>query len=391
MFNHRASIASALRSFQIEGRMLPYHAFMARLYNWCLSLGFAPGKIMPSRAFCSDETQGFPIILITKHFGAFPFNHGRVGGIVSVDRHGPHAEHGKDLLLIHASHVGYDPVSGAFGTYRRLHTEHRDFTCACGKIDSLLDWYRDQFNYARENIRLIRHEGKPAVLIDNLLLSRARTEGLFLEVGNLVQGATREELPRPLASRSTGFVHAAAVSLIARLGEAAWPGEGSVAIDAGLAPEDFFFKRDLGPVDIVQNQLGHNLVAPMPWILTSPHPLLTAACANTLAEFDRTYRSLIQFPAMHGKNLIFLSGLNIDISPGRDDVFPLTKFVPWAAYMQMADGTRKLLEQDEVLACLEAQSADNPAQISFDAAIEEMTRLEDVAVVLPSPPPVHSA
>jgi hypothetical protein len=44
--------------FQIQGMMMRYNVFMPRLYNWCLSLGFKPGKIMPSRAFCSDESQG---------------------------------------------------------------------------------------------------------------------------------------------------------------------------------------------------------------------------------------------------------------------------------------------------------------------------------------------
>ena len=75
--------------FQMQGMMMRYNLFMPRLYNWCLSLGFKPGKIMPSRAFCSDESQGYPIIIIAKHFGTFPFNHRRVGGIVATDRHGP--------------------------------------------------------------------------------------------------------------------------------------------------------------------------------------------------------------------------------------------------------------------------------------------------------------
>ena len=38
--------------------------------------------------------------------------------------------------------------------------------------------------------------------------------------------------------------------------------------------------------------------------------MLTAACANTLSEFDRTYRSLVQDSAMNGRNLLFVSGLN---------------------------------------------------------------------------------
>ena len=75
--------------FRISGKMMRYSLFVPRFYNLCKSYGFSPGRIMPSRAFCSDENQGYPIILITQHFGTFPFNHGRVGGIVSTQRHGP--------------------------------------------------------------------------------------------------------------------------------------------------------------------------------------------------------------------------------------------------------------------------------------------------------------
>ncbi len=74
--------------FKISDKMMRFSVFVPRLYNLCRSYGFEKGRIMPSRAFCSDENQGFPIILITKHFGAFPFNHGMVGGIVATDRHG---------------------------------------------------------------------------------------------------------------------------------------------------------------------------------------------------------------------------------------------------------------------------------------------------------------
>ena len=138
---------------------LRYSKFVPRAYNLAKSLGFTPGKIMPSRAFCSDESQGYPVILIAKHFGAFPFNHGRVGGMVSTDRHGPHAHHGKDLVIIHASHVGYDPQSGEFGVYRRLQTEGTIETTNCGKICGTLDWYQNEYQYAQNNILLTKKYG----------------------------------------------------------------------------------------------------------------------------------------------------------------------------------------------------------------------------------------
>jgi len=382
MFSNRASIASALNGFRVDDRMLCYSSFVAKLYNWCLALGFTPGKIMPSRAFCSDESQGFPIILLAKHFGAFPFNHGRVGGIVSVDRHAPFAHHGKDLLLIQASHVGYDPDTGEFGTYRRLHSENNASSCTCGKIALILEWYRADYQYARENVRLLRHEGKPALFIDNLLLSRERGEGIFLLTENLIEGALQRTLPPPLAARSTGMVYAAARGLIERLGEAAWPAQGGAQIGPRLAPEDFYFHREFGSPDVSKDQLERNILTPMPWILASKQPLLTAARANTLAEFDHCYRSLAQSPHMRGKNLLFLAGLNIDISPYPGEHFPLTKFMPWAAYLQREDGNREMLEQDELIERLAAQSDDNPNQLALDQTIASMVRHREVRVRL---------
>lgn len=58
--------------------ILRYSRFVPKLYNWCKTLGFETGKIVPSRTFCSDESQGCPIILTAKHFGAFPFNPDRI-------------------------------------------------------------------------------------------------------------------------------------------------------------------------------------------------------------------------------------------------------------------------------------------------------------------------
>ena len=89
MFSSKNSYLAMWGPFKLEGKLLRYSSFIPRLYNYCKSLGFEPGQIMPSRAFCSDENQGYPIILIAKHFGTFPFNHGRVGGIVATADTGP--------------------------------------------------------------------------------------------------------------------------------------------------------------------------------------------------------------------------------------------------------------------------------------------------------------
>ncbi|MGB5717318.1 MAG: hypothetical protein WBN81_09515 [Gammaproteobacteria bacterium] len=71
---------------------------------------------------------------------------------VATGRHGPHADQGKDMVSIQASHVGYDPETGAFGSYCRLQTTDNKKTATCGKIDDVLQWYQDEYRFAQNNI-----------------------------------------------------------------------------------------------------------------------------------------------------------------------------------------------------------------------------------------------
>ena len=52
-------------SFNVDTVAMRYSDFAPRLFNFCLSLGMKPNDIMPSRAFCSDENQGYPIIFVS--------------------------------------------------------------------------------------------------------------------------------------------------------------------------------------------------------------------------------------------------------------------------------------------------------------------------------------
>ena len=116
----------------------------------------------------------------------------------------------------------------------------------------------------------------------------------------------------------------------------------------------------------------------MPVLVTSANPALDAARYTTQVEFDRTYRSILREPAYRAKNLLFVSGLNIDISPNDERPLPLTKFVPWAAYASLRDGRRFLLEQDELTDTLRRQSGDNPDRLSFDGAIRDMAKVDEI-------------
>ena len=372
-----ATMVEPVGGFQVHDMMMRYNLFMPRLLNWCKSLGFEPGKIMPSRAFCSDESQGYPIILITKHFGTFPFNHGVVGGIVATDRHGPHAAHGQDMLIIQASHVGYDPETKVFGTYRRAQTTHGECSASCGKIHNVISWYRNEYEFAQHNILLHNDNGEKIVVIDNQLLRDDREDGLFLRLDKFITNDANGQ-PVSMKMMSTAKVFAPAPGLIARIGEASFNGITPKPVGTKLTPDMFYFKRNIPDLEEGAHHLENNMIRYMPQIVTAPSPVLMAAQINTQIEFDRTFRTIVKEHGYKGKKVLFISGLNIDISPESDQIFPLTKFVPWAAYVQDRDGFYYTLEQQELVQLLSQQSTDNADQIDLEQAIQVMSKAEEV-------------
>lgn len=374
MFKSNADISHVLGDFKLENRLFRYSSFVPRLYNYCKSLGFEPGKIMPSRAFCSDESQGYPIILISKHFGTFPFNHGVVGGVVATDRHGPHAEHGKDMVIINASHVGYDPELKEFGIYRRMCTEHHEMSDSCGKVGNVVEWYAEEYQFAINNINVQHVNGEIFLVIDNQLLDTEREEGLFVYIDKLIKQESGEIRPVHSYSTSKSFrLHDSLVDSFKDLKD------GQVIGDA-LKPEYFYFKREIkGDVE-GQSHIENNLLRVMPWIVSNESPLLVAAMINTQVEFDRTFRTIAKEKGYRGKRVVYIAGLNIDISPQEGQTFPLTKFVPWAAFVQSSDGQRFTLEQDELYEILSQQSDENPDQINMDEAIRIMENVEEVKI-----------
>ncbi len=380
MYQSQLGKVEPLAEYRIDPNPMRYSQFVPRLYGLCLGLGMERGRIMPSRAFCSDESQGYPVILLAKHFGAFPFNHGQVGGIVATDRHGPHAHHGQDLVIVQASHVGYDADSGTFGVYRRLQSATHECTDSCGKICAVLGCYRGEYRFAQDHILVGRDPAGPVAIIDNQLLRQDRSEGLMLHLDALVRFDAQGH-PAYVRSLSTAKVFHLTEGLAARLGEDLPPIP--VPLGAGLTPDLFYFRREIQSDEEGRGHLERNLIRFMPQIVTAGSPALSAAKINTQIEFDRAYRTLVQEPAYRGKRLLFVAGLNIDVSPTPGRPFPLTKFIPWAAYWQPPSGHGETWEQDQVLARLGAQGTDNPHQVDLEAAIHAMEQVEGVTLRLP--------
>ena len=370
--------------FQFNKSMMRYSKFVPQFYNLCKSYGFKPGRIMPSRAFCSDESQGFPIILIAKHFGAFPFNHGRVGGIVATTRHGPHAHHGKDLVIIQASHVGYDPEKNKFGIYRRMQMDppvHKD---SCGKICAVLEKYQQEYDFARKNISFSTMDGQDVVIIDNQFLDTNREQGLFLLLEEMIDIEEGSMHPEPIHVLSTSKMFLMNPAFKTRLSPLSWKKDKRLPIGNRLTPDLFYFKHHISTTIEGRDQLEQNLARYMAQIVTSDSPPLIAAVANTQIEFDRTYRTLVKEPNYYGKNLAFIAGLNIDISPQKGHVFPRTKFIPWAAYIQTQGGEQITLEQKEIVRALRAQSTENPDRIELSNEIQIMEDTPEIKVIAPS-------
>lgn len=373
-----ANMVQPVGGFPMHNMMMRYSLFIPKLYNWCKTLGFEPGKIMPSRAFCSDESQGYPIIMMAKHFGAFPFNHGRVGGMVATDRHGPHASHGQDMVIIQASHVGYDPESKSFGTYRRLQTSDQSCGPSCGKIFHVIEWYQEEYEFACKNILLQKIDGQDCIVIDNRLLRDDRDDGLLLRLEKLIASDNSGERA-PLQSLSTSRVFLAAKSLVDKIGKSVFS-EQATKISRHLTADLFYFRHNIKPLEEGTHHLEHSLIRYMPQIITSDFPTLTAAQIYTQVEFDLTFRSIVKEQSYKGKKLLFVAGLNIDISPQPGQLFPLTKFVPWAAYLQNPDGSSHTYEQQELFESLEQQDTDNPDQINLEDAIQMMASVKEIRI-----------
>lgn len=197
----------------------------------------------------------------------------------------------------------------------------------------------------------------------------------------LAQRANGEMIP--LSNQSTSRTFRASTEFYERMRRSIGKTEGIVPIGDALFADFFIFQSDLGEDNDGSRQLETNLLGVMPNIVTSKEPLLTAAQANIQAEFDRAQRSIAQEPAYQGRNLLYITGLNIDISPEKGQLFPLTKFVPWAAYVQLKTGEHSILEQEALFDLLNTMSEDNSDQISMDDAILSMENAKEVVLHLP--------
>jgi hypothetical protein len=372
-------ILREMAPFVVDGMAMPYAEFVPRFYNFCMELGFRKGFIMPSRAFCSDENQGLPIILLTKHFGTFPFNHGRVGGIIAIDRHGPHAHHGEDLVILQASHVGYDPITGVYGKYNRPRMIDKCVSDSCGKLTHVITPYLEQYEFARDRIFLHRgDQGRYMITVKNSFVDFAShrvKNGLVLRLPNIVKLGNDGNIRCQAASSTTqSYEVSEEFRKCIDATNYQWKaGEGKPIADL-LTHDLFFYREDFHETD-ESILLERNLIEFMPKIVTSRNPSLRAAKINIQLEFARAVESIRRGDEYKGRNLLYVAGLNIDISE-YDEFPPTTYFVPWTAHVQLKDGTPEQyihpMEQGALFEKLMDQSTENPDQKNLKEEIGRM-------------------
>ena len=233
----------------------------------------------------------------------------------------------------------------------------------------MLKKYQAEYRFAQDNIHISNAGEDCIITIDNLLLDANRRDGLFLDLDFML---TRHDNSwfQVVKAFSTAKSFVASKAFTSRLRERGCGGGKRIALGAGLTSELFQFRRNLP--EGLDSQLERNLLGSMPNIVVSDQPLLVAAQASVQVEFDRACRSVANEPGYHGKTLLYLSGMNIDISPSTDELFPETLFVPWAAYVQPHHGAPYTLEQADLVDRLLAQSTDNPDQVDLDQVIQNM-------------------
>jgi hypothetical protein len=376
---HEPYIVRESAPFRINGLALPYAEFVPRLYNFCMQLGFRKGLVMPSRAFCSDENQGLPIILLNKHFGTFPFNHGRVGGIVAVDRHGPHATHGEDAVILQASHVGYDPLTGQYGHYVRPQRAEQCISKSCGKLHHVIGPYLEQYEFAKQRIFLQKSDsGQYLITVKNSFIdfsSHPVKNGLVLRLQNIVEEDERGYI-RALTAASTFQTYKISDDFRQRLDSQNYEwksGEGE-SIGSLLTADLFFFREDFHEID-ESILIERNIIEFMPNIVSSNNPSLRVAKIIIQLEFARVVESIRRGHEYDNKNLLYIAGINFDISAYKN--YPATTyFVPWAAHIQLKDETpaeyTHPVEQEALFAKLMAQSSENPEQTDLKENIHRM-------------------
>jgi hypothetical protein len=257
--------------------------------------------------------------------------------------------------------------------------ETKTDSASCGKITHVITPYLDQYKFARNRIFLLRGEDDQYLInVKNSFTdfsSHPVKNGLVLRLQDIVK-SNRNGIIRPVGTYSTSQTYEVSDSFRKRIDSAGYswkPGHGEKIGDL-LTADLFNYREELHETD-ESILLERNLIEFMPLIVTAQNPQLQAAKINIQQEFARALESIHRGQEYAGKNLLYIAGLNIDISEYHE--YPATTyFVPWAAHIQLKDSDPAAyihpLEQQEIFNKLMEQGIDNPDLVNLKEEIAKM-------------------
>lgn len=390
-------------------RNFRFSQFVPRLFNYVTQKGgMEPGLIMPARAFCSDGSQGYPTMLMAKHFGTFPFDYGQIGGTFDFNRSPAYVSHGRDLVVVQATHVGYDETTKTYGKYPRHRTstdpEHMVCTSNCGHVSGVTKPYVKAYQSAANHTLIAKNRatGQYHIYLRNFFLTECSNSRFSFRVKFdidrmlLLTGPDRDRLALYVSKDPVSRTFIASDEFARHLDKYKIFAEDSSVEEGKFFPlgealtrEWFTFERTPQGSTKVLGQYEENIQDQMDWVVTHPQPLLAAAQVCVQAEFHR-FLTEIYFSksTFENRNLFYIAGVIVDVAPSSDQIrsqcafYPRSLFVPWAAHVQR-QGENKLTpnnnfvketwDQDRIFKEFEAVDAANPRAMCLDAEMDRLT------------------
>jgi hypothetical protein len=421
MFSPIPNIESISAGFSLE-RNFRFSQFSPRLFNYVTKkAGMEPGLIMPARCFCSDGSQGYPTMLLAKHFGTFPFDYGQIGGTFDFNRSPAFVTHGRDMVVVQATHVGYDPVTKKYGEYprHRTSTDPANVTCTanCGLVKILTKPYSDAYSTAASQTLVAKNRatGEYQIRLLDLFLSKENASRFPVTVefdiprmlrlsgtGNdaIAKYVSKDPVSRTFVASDEFARH---LSQYKQFADESSVEDGKfVPLGDALTPAWFKFPRADAKAEM--GQYEKNLRDQMEWIVTQPAPLLAAAQVCAQSEFQR-FLTEVYFAKswFENRNLFYICGIMIDVAPSADQLgsgcafYPRSLFVPWAAYSQRFEKVevevlpsgatqvktsgkfiKETWDQDRIFRELEAVDATNDKAMLLDKEIERLVGLPPI-------------
>ncbi len=335
--------------------------------------------ILPSRAVCSDESEAQVIYSLAACFGNNPFNFGRVGGVIATDRTPAAAHHGQDIVLVAATHVGYDPsqenINARFGRmYRpRMGLEknnmHAYSTC-CGKLTGVIGPFLKLYKLASgRKISLFKKEfnnkERYCISINDHLLSQ-KGEAFVLNLNMSIMVKHKNNMPVVLEGRANSTVFEASDELSNSLKSKGFVFSAEPRpIGNYLSAKYFSFEQSNIPMkEDGSHLLLKNLLPYMNLIVSHPIPELAAANIAIAHEFTKTvtiFRRKQKELDIENKSILLIAGIDLNVFDhelAKEN--PLlgyqVYFCPFAAYFKSReDSYGKVFEKEEILKLLNSQ------------------------------------